>query len=265
MNKMIVVVFGNQTEAVKGLNELKDLHAEGKITLYSSAIAIKDNLGIVSMKDMKGRGAVGTFDGMAIGSLIGLLGGPAGFAVGLFAGTMTGLLFDMNKAGVNSEFIDDVSNAMKPNSVTLLAEVDEELSGPLDTKMEALNGLVFRRLRKESENEELVRETSLYKEEMAHLKSKLNDADEVTRSQIEKTLAGTKKKLGILQKRINENLEDAKNEYLKKVNTVDDQIKNAEESRKAKLTKKKKTLANHYEAYTEKLKEAAETAKEALR
>ena len=264
MNKMVVVVFGNQTEASKGLIGLKELHAEGTITLYFSAIAVKDNLGIVSMKNMEGRGAVGTFDGMAIGSLIGLLGGPAGFAIGAFAGSMTGLLYDMTKAGVNSEFIDDVSDAMKPGSVTLIAEIDEELFVPLDTKMEESHGLVFRRLRKEVENEELVREISLHKEEMEHLNSELNAADEETRSKIEKSLLRTKKKLKILQKRAHTKPADAKNEYVGKVSTLDDQIKDAKESKKAKITKKREALTHDYETDTEKLKEAAETVKKTL-
>ena len=109
MNKLIVVVFGNEKDAVKGLDALKELHDEKTITLYSSSIAVKDGLGIVTMKDMEGRGGSGTVKGMAIGSLIGLIGGPAGFGIGAFAGSMAGLLFDMSNAGVDADFIDDIS------------------------------------------------------------------------------------------------------------------------------------------------------------
>lgn len=264
MNKMIVVVFRNETDASKGLNRLKDLHAEGVITLYSSAIAVKDHLDIVSMKEMEGRGAARSFEGMAIGSLIGLLGGPAGFAVGAFAGSMTGLLFDMIKASVSEEFIDDVSDAMKPGSVTLLAEIDEEEIVPVDTKMEVYHGLVFRRLRKELENDQLVREISLYKEEIEHLKLELIDADDEIKAKINASLATTKRKLKILQKRTKRKLVDAKTEYESKVTTLKHQEKDAKESQKAKIMKKRDSLTKDYEIHTVELKKVAQVAKEAL-
>jgi len=192
------------------------------------------------MKNMEGQGASKTFAGMAFGSLIGLLGGPAGLAVGAFAGSMTGLLLDMTNASVNAEFIDDVSDAMKPNSVTLLAEMDEDKTMPLDTKMEACNGLLFRRLQKETENDQLVHEISLNIEEMEHLKSELNDEDAQTKVKIKENLLKTKQKLKILQKRTHTKLEDAKIEYNGKASTLKDQLKVANDQKKEKIKKKKK-------------------------
>jgi len=264
MNKMVVVVFRNETDAFKGLDGLKELHAEGTITLFSSAIAVKDHLDIVSMKNMEGQGASKTFAGMAFGSLIGLLGGPAGLAVGAFAGSMTGLLLDMTNAGVNAEFIDDISDAMKPNSVTLLAEIDEEKTIPLDTKMEAYHGLVFRRLLKETENDQLVREISLNIEEMEHLKTELNDEDAQTEAKIKENLLKTKQKLKILQKRTHTKLEDAKIEYNGKESTLKDQLKAANDHKKEKIKNKQERLKEEYETRFAKLNEASQTVKAAL-
>ncbi len=261
---MVVVVFGSEADALKGLSGLKELHAEGTITLYSSAIAVKDNLDILSMKNMEGQGAGKTFAGMALGSLIGLFGGPAGFAVGAFAGSMTGLLLDMNNAGVNAEFIDDVSDAMKPNSATLLAEIDEEKIVPLDTEMEACHGLVFRRLLKESENDQLAREISLNIEEMKHLKLELNDTDSNSKKKVDASLAMTKKKLKILEKRSYTKLTDAKTEYEGKVSTLKDQLKDATDHKKEKIIKKQERVKEEYETRFAKLKEAAQTVKAAL-
>ncbi len=265
MNKMVVVVFKNETDAFKGLDGLKELHEEGTITLFSSAIAVKDHLDIVSMKNMEGQGASKTFAGMALGSLIGLLGGPAGLAAGAFAGSMTGLLFDMNNAGVNGEFIDDVSDAMKPNSVTLLAEIDEEKIIPLDTKMEACHGLIFRRLLKETENDQLIREISLNVDEMEHLKTELNDDEDTqTHTKIKDNILKIKQKLKILEKRTHTKLEDAKIEYNGKESILRDQFKAANDHKKEKIEKKQERLEEEYKTHFEKLNEAYQSVKSAL-
>jgi len=264
MNKLIVAVFGNEQDALKGLNGLKELHAEGTITLYSSSIAIKDGLGIVTIKDMDGRGGSGTVKGMAIGSLIGLVGGPAGFGIGAFAGSMAGLLFDMNNAGVSADFIDDISDAMKPGSITLLAEIDEEDHSAVDTKMEAYHGLLFRRLRKEAENDQLVREIALNEEELRELNTSLSDADDMQRTKIKDNIKQRKKKLEILHKRSVTKLKDATVEYHEKEAALNGQLKDASDHKKAKITKKLAALKEEYQTRFSKLKAAAQSSDEYL-
>ena len=76
-DKMIVVVFDNEKKAYEGSKALKDLHAEGSITLYASAVIAKDADGKVTVKQAADQGPLGTAVGLVTGSLIGLLGGPA--------------------------------------------------------------------------------------------------------------------------------------------------------------------------------------------
>ena len=50
MNKMLVAVFENETTAYEGLSALKDLHQDGDITLYASAVISKNREGKLLLK-----------------------------------------------------------------------------------------------------------------------------------------------------------------------------------------------------------------------
>jgi len=92
MNKMLVAVFDTEPAAYEGLNALKELHEDGDITLYATAILVKDSTGAVSVKQSADQGPLGTAVGMLSGSVTGLLAGEAGAAAGLALGGLAGPL-----------------------------------------------------------------------------------------------------------------------------------------------------------------------------
>jgi len=63
---------------------------------------------------------------------------------GAAAGSLGGMLVDLNIAGVNDEFLDDVGKELSPGKYAVVAEVEEGWTLPVDTKMEALGGVVYR-------------------------------------------------------------------------------------------------------------------------
>jgi uncharacterized membrane protein len=56
MNKMLVAVFDTEPAAFEGLQALKDLHQDGDITLYATAVVVKDSTGAVSVKQSADQG-----------------------------------------------------------------------------------------------------------------------------------------------------------------------------------------------------------------
>ena len=50
MDKMIVTIFDDEKSAYEGLRALKELHAEGSVTLRSAAVIVKDVQGRVSVE-----------------------------------------------------------------------------------------------------------------------------------------------------------------------------------------------------------------------
>ena len=145
MDRMLVVVFDNENKAYEGKKALLQLDGEGSITLYGYAVVAKNTNGTTTVKQGDDSGPLGTLAGTAVGSLIGLLGGPIGVAIGATAGLTAGAAADLNNARIGLDFIDDVTKVLLPNKLAVVAEVEEDWTTPVDNRMEAIGGAVFRR------------------------------------------------------------------------------------------------------------------------
>lgn len=92
MERMLVVVFDDEKKTYDGFKALAALDAEGSISVYAEAIIKKNDDGTVTVKQVNEDFPISTVSGTAIGSLIGLLEGPIGLAVGAVGGTFLGPL-----------------------------------------------------------------------------------------------------------------------------------------------------------------------------
>jgi len=146
MEKMIVVVFDDELKAIEGFRILRELDNEGEISVYEARIISKGSSGavrVVDNADMLSFPLIG--GGTVLGALIGLLGGPAGAIVGATAGGLIGSIGDAKEAGFTDEFVDGIATALAPDKSAVVADISEEWVTPLDTKMERIGGVVFRR------------------------------------------------------------------------------------------------------------------------
>ena len=145
MDRMLAVVFDNEPKAYEGRKALLQLDGEGSISIYAYAVLAKHADGTATVKQGDDSGPIGTLLGTSFGSLIGLLGGPVGLAIGASAGLGVGAAADLNNARIGEDFIDDVTKVLLPNRVAVIAEIEEDWTTPVDTRMEAIGGSVFRR------------------------------------------------------------------------------------------------------------------------
>src|SRR5258707_13519439 len=123
MDRMLVVVFDNETKAYEGKEALLRLDGEGSISVYAYAVLAKHADGSATVKQGDDSGPINTLVGTSLGSLIGLLGGPAGLAVGASLGFAAGGAADLDKARIGDDFIDDVTKLLVPNRVAPGAEI----------------------------------------------------------------------------------------------------------------------------------------------
>lgn len=264
MNKMLIAVFETETKAYEGLSALKGLHKDGDITLYAAAVIHKDQNGEIQVKEHADQGPIGSGVGLLTGSLIGLLAGPVGLAIGAFTGTMVGLLYDANVDDINYTFADDVSAALGKGKTAVVCEIEETWTVPVDTKLEALDGLVFRRLRYEVEEEQLNREAEAISNEYKQLTEEFEAAREADKAKINASIEKLKNKAKVANDHLKKRMADSKSQFDAKVEAIQNQMRDASDKRKAKLQKRIDSLTAEYNARTAKLKQAAKLVSEAF-
>lgn len=171
MDRMLVVIFDTEDKGIEGSHALRKLDDDGLIAIYDAAIVKKSPNGTTTARRIGEFGPAGTMAGLAVGSLIGLLGGPAGVAVGFAGGTLLGALVDFENVRVGTEFIADVEKELLPGKAALVAEIDEEQTASVDEAMEPLGGHVLRRSLWELRHQENKRDIATTKAEIAQSKA----------------------------------------------------------------------------------------------
>ena len=171
MDRMLVVVFDNESKAYEGKKALLQLDNEGSIGVYAYAVVAKNADGTPSIKQDDDSGPLGTLVGTSLGSLIGVLFGPVGLAVGATAGLAGGATADLTNAGVGEDFVYDVSKQLSPSKVAVVAEIEEDWTTPVDTRMEAIGGTVFRRALSDVKHQVHEENVAAMKADMAQFKA----------------------------------------------------------------------------------------------
>ena len=206
MDRMLVVVFDNETGAYEGKKALVQLDDEGSISVYGYAVITKNADGTASIKQGDDAGPLGTLVGTSLGSLIGLLGGPAGVAIGAAAGMGAGSAADIDNARVGDDFITDVTKQLLPNRVAVVAEIEEDWTTPVDTRMEAIGGTVYRRAVSDVTHQVNQEDVSAMKADMAQLKAEHAQARADRKAKLET-------KINQLDSKIQAQLQNAKEKH----------------------------------------------------
>ncbi len=201
MERMLVVVFDNEKKAFEGTSALRQLEVEDSISIYAGAVVVKHADATVSVKQLDEGVPVGTLTGTAVGSMIGLLGGPAGVAIGALSGLTFGAFYDVDTARVGEDFVEDVSKSLTPNKVAIVAEIDEEWTAPVDARMEALGGTVFRRALWEVQEKIDDEELAAMKADLAQFKSEISKAHADRKAKLQKKIDQLEARIEAQQKK----------------------------------------------------------------
>jgi uncharacterized membrane protein len=264
MNKMLVAVFESETAAFEGVSALRDLHSSGDISLYETAVLVKDRDGKVTIKQAEDKEPAGTAVGFLSGALIGLVGGPVGVPVGAAIGGLTGLLFDIFKSGISVTFIEDVSKALTSGKAAVIADMEESWTTPVDTRLHRYGAVIFRRLRNEVVEDQLNREVATFQADLKSLEEELRQASAENKAAIQKDIAAVKKQLKVAQEQARTRIDQAKAEMDVKLKALEQQAKSANQFAKARIEKRIAELKADFAVRSQKLNQAWNLTKEAL-
>lgn len=264
MDKMIVVVFDSESKAYEGSKALKELHTDGSITLYSMSVISKDAVGKMTVKEEADEGPIGTTVGLVTGSLIGLLGGPAGVVLGAGVGTLGGIFYDLATVGVGEDFLNEVGSRMLPGKTAVVAEIEEEWVMPVDTRMEAAGGIVFRRSTGAVEDALIERDTDSLEAEISQLKAEYAQATGIAKVKLQEKIDAAKAKLQSTHDRAKAALEAARQKMDAKIKYLQEQATKAKGDAKAKLESRISAVRFEYKRRSDKLSKAWELTKQAL-
>jgi len=247
MEKMLVVVFENEKKAFEGTRALADLDLEGSIAVHAEAVIQKNQDGTVSMKQAEDDFPVRTVGGTAIGSLIGLLGGPVGFGIGAAIGATTGMVADVYVAGVDDDFLANVAAKLTPGKVAVVADVSEEWVTPVDARMEAIGGVVFRTARQDYEAEQRAKEIAALNAEIAELEAEAAQAKAERKAKIQAKIDDLNRKLQAKRDQAKQRSEQIENETNAKVKALQQKLANAQYETKAAINNRIAEIRNRYE------------------
>ncbi|HVP20847.1 MAG TPA: DUF1269 domain-containing protein [Anaerolineaceae bacterium] len=265
MDRMLVIIFDDERKAYEGSKALQDLANEGSINLYSKAVIGRDANGKVVVRQSGDMGPVGTGVGLLTGTLIGLLGGPVGVVVGAGVGTGVGMLADLARAGISADFLGEIERNLGPGKAAVVAEVWEEWMLPVDTRMEPLGGVVFRRTRGEVIDSQFNTDVKAGKAEIAELKAERDQAVGAARDRLQAKIDAAKTRMQKMQDDIQARIESSEKEAEAKIKSLQEQADKAKGDRKAKIEKRIAEIRTEQAKRRDQLKQALEDAREALK
>jgi uncharacterized membrane protein len=146
MHNYIAVVFDDSGTAYRGLHALWQLDGVGDVTVHGAAVIHRGGLGQVQVDTKETHPVAGTAVGVGIGALLGALAGPAGAAVGAAGGAAIGAAtggvvgagVDLSRADTRQQALDETRFVLGVGQSAIIADVSEEWTSPIDTRMRQL-------------------------------------------------------------------------------------------------------------------------------
>jgi len=264
MSKFVVAVFPTEKDAYEGTRVMKNLQAEGSLTLYGMVVVTKAADGKLAVRETMTQGPLGAGVGSLLGGLVGVLGGPAAVLGGAAGGALLGGWSDLFNLGIGREFVDKVGRELTPGRSAVVAEVEEDWVIPLDTRMEAIGGTVLRQWRGDFEDEQIRQEVAADKAELGQLEAEYRQAREEHKARLKARIDEVRAKLRSAGERAREKRERLRKETEAKIKELQGRNAEAKAAAKAVDDRREKELRADYEQRAAKLQQAAELVDKAL-
>jgi uncharacterized membrane protein len=153
MHNYIAVIFDDTAKAYEALHALWLMDDDGEITLHGTTVVHRNVWGDFQVDTKETHPALATAVGVGVGALLGALAGPAGAAIGAAggagigaaAGGVVGLGTDIARANTRDEASDETAFVLDAGQSAVIADVSEDSTFAIDSRMRELGGIVRRR------------------------------------------------------------------------------------------------------------------------
>ena len=221
MNKLVAVVFRDEAAASQGVRAFAELNNEGSVDVAAVCMVTKAPDGKVSSREVTDYDfPIRTLAGTSVGALAGALGGPVGLGAGLVVGAFAGMIGDLYSYSVDAEFVSDVEAALTAGKCAVVAEVEEEWVTPLDTRMEALGGVVYRTLKSTAREDQSKRAAAAAREDLAQLKIEHAQARADRKAKLQARIENLSKRIAAKLARAQARSQQATSEYEAKLKAL---------------------------------------------
>jgi uncharacterized membrane protein len=183
MDKMIVIVFSREPTAYAAFHALKQLHAEGSISLFSGVVVTKALNGKVTAKQVGNPAHLPSALNSVTDALVVALGGTHIAPIGS-SDTSSGAI-SVAHIGVSDDFLDEIARHLRPGKSAVIAEIEEDWVTPLDTIIELLGGVTLRRARAELTDAQLEREAAILRAEAEQLRYEIGRVEGTAKERLQ--------------------------------------------------------------------------------
>ena len=264
MEKIVVVVFDDESKAHHGIRALRRLDTEGSISIHAGALIRKDDRGTTVVPDPELEYfPIRTLEGTMLGGVIGLLAGPGGFAAGSGLGAMAGLIGDMAVATMGDDLVSEVSKRLQPGKCAVLLDVAEDWITPVDTELEPYSGIIFRRAKVDIEDDLTAKRIEVDQREMDNLEKEWVQTREDRKAELHARMEELRNRtrrqaehLKERRERIRGENETKMNALRQKVSTVDAEKKQRVQARIDELSRGDREFLNRIDRAVAALQKA---------
>jgi len=142
---MLVAIFDSEAKARDASHALEALSEADAIRFNAGVIVTRQAGGDVAASCMRRQTPEATLGATTLGLLIGMAGGAVGLAVGAAIGLAAGVTTDLHDRKVGREYLADVERTLEVGKSALVAQIDEDETDPVNERLAALGGVMFRR------------------------------------------------------------------------------------------------------------------------
>ncbi len=265
MNNIVVVVFPDEARAHDGVRALQELHREGNVAVYATAVLQREPNGELSVKRHSNQGPLGLGVGAVAGGLVGVLGGPVGLAAGVAAGALAGTLGDVMHISLGDELIEAVQRDLRPGTSAVIGEVSEESTETIDKRMKALGGNVTRERRKDFVAGLVEDDTAPIRADLADISAEhAGSKVQVMESKLDFDVQNAKEKHQRAAEKARESVDRIKQEMEAKLEILRDQAAGAKPEVRDRVERRIADVRKDLEQREEKLQRAYELTRRAL-